>query len=256
MSHVWEDDSISGRAELLVLLALADHAKDDGVCWPSIDSIAKKTRLSQRGTQEVIQKLKNVGKLDVEIGAGPKGTNLYRVITGGCSGCTPQMPVGKNDGYLHPNHKEPSGSVKEDKNIPEFSPEEEVYRHYPKKAAKPAALSSIRKAIKKHGYEHILKRTKEYAALWLGKDMQFVPYPTTFYNQERYNDDWRVASSQPNRETKASMIITLRSIQQTLKTHPGNREWIQSSNATPEQKAEYDALRAKEKDLNKAIALS
>lgn len=111
MSKVWSDESIQNRSELLVLLALADHANDSGVCFPSIESIAKKSRLSQRGAQETIQKLKRDGKLEVEIGKGRNGTNVYRVVTGGCSGRTPQIDVGISDGHLHPNHKESPGTV-------------------------------------------------------------------------------------------------------------------------------------------------
>ena len=39
-------------AELLVLLALADHARDDGVCWPSIRTIAAKARVEERSRRE------------------------------------------------------------------------------------------------------------------------------------------------------------------------------------------------------------
>jgi len=57
MSQVWEDTRIGSQAELLVLLALADHARDDGLCWPSMRSIAGKARIEERSAQRIIRRL-------------------------------------------------------------------------------------------------------------------------------------------------------------------------------------------------------
>lgn len=90
MSLVWEDQTVTSRAELLVLLAMADHARDpDFVCYPSIHSLAKKARCSERTVYRIIAKLELLGKLSVKSSAGPKGTNLYRVTPGGVTPCHP-----------------------------------------------------------------------------------------------------------------------------------------------------------------------
>lgn len=89
LSQVWEDHSITSRCELLVLLAIADYARSDGLAWPSIDSLALKARCSQRSVQDVISRLISKNKLEVKYGQGPFGTNVYRVIEGGCKSCTP-----------------------------------------------------------------------------------------------------------------------------------------------------------------------
>src|SRR5260370_40677127 len=57
MSQDWEDTRIGSQAELLVLLALADHARDDGLCWPSMRSIAGKARIEKRSAQRIIRRL-------------------------------------------------------------------------------------------------------------------------------------------------------------------------------------------------------
>jgi len=44
MSDVWADAAITNQSELLVLLAIADYANDEGEAWPSIESIATKSR--------------------------------------------------------------------------------------------------------------------------------------------------------------------------------------------------------------------
>src|SRR3990167_8098730 len=49
----------------LVLMALADHADDDGVCWPGIKGVAEKNRISVRAVQRHIRSLEAGGLLAV-----------------------------------------------------------------------------------------------------------------------------------------------------------------------------------------------
>jgi hypothetical protein len=86
MSQVWEDARIGSQAELLVLLALADHARDDGLCWPSMRSIAAKARIEERSAQRIIRRLIEKGFVElVSKGGcidGQNTPNRYRVIGG------------------------------------------------------------------------------------------------------------------------------------------------------------------------------
>lgn len=100
MSTVWSESRASG-GELLVLLALADFAHDNGVAFPSVQTLARKARLSERQTQRALASLVKKGELKVKKGAGPSGTNLYRVLlavslaggdTGGFEMVTPASP--------------------------------------------------------------------------------------------------------------------------------------------------------------------
>ena len=66
--------------EKLVLLALADHANDDGgQCFPSVGRIALKTSLSRRGVQKVYRRLEAKGIL-VPIGQRWEGMTEYRIV--------------------------------------------------------------------------------------------------------------------------------------------------------------------------------
>lgn len=71
---------------------------------------------------------------------------------------------------------------------------EQVYAAYPRKVGKPKALASIAKQIKKHSFDHVLKLTVQFGGLWRDeKDLTYCPHPTTWFNQERFNDspsDW------------------------------------------------------------------
>ena len=70
---------------------------------------------------------------------------------------------------------------------------EEIYAAYPKQAAKPAALSAIRRALKRHPAAFLLERTKLYATTYTGNP-QYIPHPATWFNNARFADDpatWR-----------------------------------------------------------------
>lgn len=71
-----------GGSEMLLALALADHAHDDGSrIWPSVGELARKTRQSTRTVQRQIQKMVALGWLElVSSATGRRGsTNEYRV---------------------------------------------------------------------------------------------------------------------------------------------------------------------------------
>jgi Helix-turn-helix domain len=69
-----------GGSTLLVLLALADFSHDDGgSIYPSISTLAQKTRLSERQVQRTIAILEKSSEVFVHRGAGPGGVNLYTI---------------------------------------------------------------------------------------------------------------------------------------------------------------------------------
>lgn len=63
----------------LAMLVIADFADDEGVAYPGIAKIAAKARLSERGAQTAIRAAEEMGELTIETGAGPFGTNRYRI---------------------------------------------------------------------------------------------------------------------------------------------------------------------------------
>lgn len=67
--------------------------------------------------------------------------------------------------------------------------EEQVYTLYPKKRSKPDAIVSIKRAINQFGFELVMQKTMEFAKVRQDQDPQFTPYPTTWFNQHRFNDD-------------------------------------------------------------------
>src|SRR5262252_7054276 len=80
MTSVWDDLRTQAHSELLVLLALADWANDDGYCWPTISALAVKSRLSERAVQQILGRLSATGRIERISGGGRGHANEYRVV--------------------------------------------------------------------------------------------------------------------------------------------------------------------------------
>ena len=63
MTIVWEELLELDSTHTLVLLAVADNANDEGACWPSIATLARKTRLHERTVQRALKTLEDAGHL-------------------------------------------------------------------------------------------------------------------------------------------------------------------------------------------------
>jgi hypothetical protein len=80
MSWVWDHATVGG-SELLVLLAIADCANDDGTnAFPSIATLARKTRVNERTVQRITRRLQDGGHLHVEPTTGGRYSNRYAVL--------------------------------------------------------------------------------------------------------------------------------------------------------------------------------
>ncbi len=78
MVKVWESDLPS--SEKFVLLALADHARDDGSrVYPSIATVARKTGFSERTVQRCMRTLQAMGILTIVKKSVRYGTTEYLI---------------------------------------------------------------------------------------------------------------------------------------------------------------------------------
>lgn len=81
-SAVWNGYP-GGGSDLLALLALADWADDEGRCFPSMQRIADKLRLSKSQAQRAVHRLIDSGHVAVvgnEFGGPPGATRQYRIV--------------------------------------------------------------------------------------------------------------------------------------------------------------------------------
>jgi hypothetical protein len=125
-------------SEKLVLLAMADHARDDGTgCYPSIELLARKTSLSRRGVQKIMRRLESRGLIapsKVSRG-GPRRSTEYTLTVENSEprslfpSSQPRTPVHQTANVVTPNrerqcakprtgfartirnHQEPSGNL-------------------------------------------------------------------------------------------------------------------------------------------------
>jgi hypothetical protein len=81
MSRVWDQSKQDGP-HLLLILALADHASDDGVCWPGIPKLAEKVRKSERQVKRLLRSLEESGELYINRCTGRGNSNLYYITVG------------------------------------------------------------------------------------------------------------------------------------------------------------------------------
>jgi len=78
MAAVFESLTL-GPTDRLVLLALADHAGEDGTCYPSIARLCQRTGLGERAVQTALKRLKSDGQLRVRMGGGRGNSTLYMI---------------------------------------------------------------------------------------------------------------------------------------------------------------------------------
>ena len=78
MSAVFESQTLP-PTERLIMLALADHADDDGRCYPSIQRLCQRTGLSERAVRTNLRALEKSGYVRTKKGGGRGGTSLYYI---------------------------------------------------------------------------------------------------------------------------------------------------------------------------------
>ena len=212
MSQVWANGP-SDQAQLLVLLAMADIAGDDGKLWPSVATIAEKARMSERNARRIIRCLEADGWVETFVNRGRNSTSKYFVkpdkITGqnnrtDCPGGQNE-PENRTKSTVKPDtamSPEPSRTIKNHHNMVEgkkTTPKEprqnldegfdEFWAVYPKKVAKPDALKNWRKAIKDGATaSQIIEGARRYAASETVRN-GYVKNPQGWLSSHRWEDE-------------------------------------------------------------------
>lgn len=95
---------------------------------------------------------------------------------------------------------------KEDKELREKQISD-IYAAYPKKVGKGQALKAIGTALNKCSFETLLEHVKKYALSVVGKDPQFIPYPATWFNGLRWEDQEPEKTDKQKREEELDYQI-------------------------------------------------
>ena len=170
-----------------------------GETFRTIDRIATETSMSAPTIRNALRKMKSMGFIKILTPFGKKRGFLIKVINYNHY----QSPTSNLSDASLPHESPELNSIdkslgepiqkKSKKHLNNSGPEleqqaEEIYKIYPKKVGKPSAIQAIKKAINKDGFKHILEKTKLYTKQYNGES-RYIPHPSTFFNQERYNDD-------------------------------------------------------------------
>ena len=77
------------------------------------------------------------------------------------------------------------------------------WAYYPRKVGKPTACSAWNglNASQKH---QVIKVIPDWVDAWRGKDKKFIPHPSTWLNQHRFNDDVDEAVPEEKEEPKTN----------------------------------------------------
>lgn len=214
-------DATQTNTDRFVLLALADNANDEGVCWPSQERIAGKCGIAPETARHCLARLTERGwltKARAEREGGRLGGNRYTLAIHrllGDGGDDHHRPLGDGatvrsetvdhrppgDG-LEPSVEEPSGE-------PSTPPTPATVAHdtfeawwaaYPRKVGKPNARRAWLAALRRlrndqvrttdAAVEIIRDGFRRWRRYWIdaATPEDLIPHPSTWLNQDRFHD--------------------------------------------------------------------
>jgi len=194
MAIVWDMDMKA--VDKIILLALADYADDDGVCWPRQGTIAIKTGVTRQTVNAKMKRMEEDGLLEKKEGktilfpVKEADSFVKEADTPGCQGGRQESQGDRQEcqGGRHPSKPSTNHQLTTKDNF--LNQAEEIYAEYPRNVGKAKAIPSIVSALKEtKDFNRVLARTKQFAELTADREREFIPHPTTWFNQHRYNDN-------------------------------------------------------------------
>lgn len=194
MAIVWAHSPYRGES-LLLHLALADFANDEGSCFPSQKTLAKKARCSENFVRVAIRRMVKDGLVEIVEAAHGRGhatTYQLKPHSGNPHSTNPHSPRREtpfaDTSVPLINRNEPS--------ITRESEFESFWDAYPRKVAKGSAKKAWIRLAKQESLPPItelLEAVKAYAES--GTEKRFIAYPATWLNGERWSDNLETKSA-------------------------------------------------------------
>ena len=188
-------------ATKIVLYWLADHHNGEtGDCFPSIGRLAQCCEMDKSAVHRHIGTLTTKGLISVKRRRRDDGgftSNYYTLHLEDPmlqnerdpSGKMLYPPVAKSDtnlGNINLGKNEIVMVRNIDETIKDF---ERWWRIYPRKVGKAKAAPLFAKVREQINVEEIMEATIKFAQSMEGQEKRFIPHPTTWLNQERWNDE-------------------------------------------------------------------
>lgn len=202
------EHSTARLTDRLVLLTIANHHnRDTGYAYIGYERMAREARVSERQAMRSVKSLVAEGHLAVEANAGPRGTNVYRIlglewgdilspdkaVTEGAPGVT--FPSSDPDKSVTGPAEIVTRTVvtnleRTEEPPPYVPPFAAFWTRYPRRKGKGAAEEAWDKAIKKGADPAaIILGAERYADDPNLPEPKYIPLPATWLNQRRWEDD-------------------------------------------------------------------
>jgi len=197
LGYVWEHSPYKGAARL-IHLAIADNANDAGECWPHLPTIIRKANISQASAYEALKRMQADGLLRYDGAFICRPGREHPLILVGFQNL--ESPVQDLESGFQDLETEGSDTssirtIKEPSSNPtravtDVTQEFEFWwTHYPKRVGKGSARAAYGRALKKVDAGRLLEGVRVYADSRRGQDKTYTLNPTTWLNQERWDDE-------------------------------------------------------------------
>lgn len=184
-------------ATKIVLYWIADHHNEStGKCFPSHKRLSQLCEMTDRSIRTHIEFLINAGlltKQDNYRDNGSQTSNSYALHLMDTETPRKNIPTPLEKISDPPQKNLPTlnlgnnNLVNEQVNIELHF--DRFYQMYPRKIGKGAAKKAFFLALKKSSAQKIIDAALEYNRACAGKDKKFIPHPSTWLNQERWDDE-------------------------------------------------------------------
>ena len=198
MSWVW-DHSPYENTTLLILLAMADFADDDGVCWPSQARLMGKARCSERTVRDAVKRMVADGVVEIVSESSGRTSHRYRIRTrqilppGNMEQPNPAI-YDTSPGNMPPeNHQEPPTRT-----ITTPDGFDEFWSAYPRREGKVASERAYRAAVKRESASALIAAAHAYASATRNTEKRFIKQASSWLNGGFY-DAHAEESSAPKR---------------------------------------------------------
>ena len=200
MAWAWEQN-VSSTVKL-VLIALADHTDNDGLCWPGQKGIGDKCGIARETVNRALAKLvelkliEAVRRFDED---GHQRSNRYQLALkrGGCVTDDHKGGELESRGGVTDDHTESSlGTINRNTNVGQSNLSFLVfYDAYPRHEAKTAAIKAWRTL---NPDAELADRIMQDIERFKDRERQFIPLPATYLRGRRWEDERAGAGVSPN----------------------------------------------------------
>lgn len=199
---LFRDTSVSLYA-VMVYGALASHQGKGGI-YPSRSVIAREARCSVRKVSDALNELERLGLMTRTQRTSKSGraSNGYELHPGGFLGADEVEAPDAFTGEVEAPDAWGEGTSEQIAPLIEEKPLksiesvfEDFWKVYPRHVAKAASKAKFVTLSKKVDPELIVAGARRFALVSVGTESKFIPHPTTWLNQGRWEDEVEVAST-------------------------------------------------------------